>query len=127
MKLSILVLSLTFLLLLSQAKGQAQDCDCDYHPGGCTISSAPPEGRFKSFELTHQITDLTPQVGNVSVNTRGFGLVRGGLNSATRMRTALQTAFPWTAAVTVEGIVEDTRIHHRHNSWHFLKWTFIIV
>ena len=77
---------------------------------------------FRSFELTHQITDFTQQVGNVSVNTRGFGLARGGLNSATRMRTALQTASLWTAAVTVEGTVEDTKIYPRQFYLHSFKW-----
>merc|ERR1712133_235511 len=53
-KMKIFLIICFLVVILGYNFVSANYCDCDYHPGGCTISQAPPEGwkckcRYKGF------------------------------------------------------------------------------
>ena len=56
--LSILFILIILITLFYSMPASNEDCDCDYHPGGCIISAAPPEG-WKchcQYKVSHKST-----------------------------------------------------------------------
>jgi hypothetical protein len=56
--LSILFLMIILITLSNSMPNHNEDCDCAYHPGGCVISTAPPEGWkcYCQYKASHNTT-----------------------------------------------------------------------